>query len=71
MKLQGPRLLLEARALCLLVVWGKCMGGVKPAQIGVAMRFPRTARLRMDEPPIEADRLETLMGRWGRGEGSL
>jgi len=34
---------------------------------GVAMRFPRIARLRMDKPPIEADRLETLMalvGEW-------
>lgn len=29
---------------------------------GVGMRFPRIARLRMDERPIEADRLETLMG---------
>ena len=28
---------------------------------GVAMRFPRIARLRMDKPPIEADRLQTLM----------
>ncbi len=27
---------------------------------GVAMRFPRIARLRWDKPPIEADRLETL-----------
>ncbi|CAN7630609.1 cisplatin damage response ATP-dependent DNA ligase [Rhizobium sp. LjRoot30] len=28
---------------------------------GVAMRFPRIARLREDKPPYEADRLETLM----------
>jgi DNA ligase-1 len=28
---------------------------------GVAMRFPRIARLRWDKPPSEADRLETLM----------
>ncbi|OYX82711.1 MAG: hypothetical protein B7Y75_06060, partial [Azorhizobium sp. 35-67-5] len=27
---------------------------------GVAMRFPRVARLRWDKPPREADRLETL-----------
>ena len=27
---------------------------------GVAMRFPRIARLRWDKPPREADRLETL-----------
>src|SRR4051812_17008374 len=27
---------------------------------GVAMRFPRTSRLRWDKPPREADRLETL-----------
>jgi DNA ligase-1 len=27
---------------------------------GVAMRFPRVARLRWDKPPGEADRLETL-----------
>jgi DNA ligase-1 len=27
---------------------------------GVAMRFPRIARLRWDKPPSEADRLETL-----------
>ena len=27
---------------------------------GVAMRFPRIARIRWDKPPIEADRLETL-----------
>jgi DNA ligase-1 len=27
---------------------------------GVAMRFPRVARLRWDKPPSEADRLETL-----------
>jgi len=27
---------------------------------GVAMRFPRIARLRWDKPPAEADRLETL-----------
>ena len=27
---------------------------------GIAMRFPRIARLRWDEPPGEADRLETL-----------
>ena len=27
---------------------------------GVAMRFPRVARLRWDKPPAEADRLETL-----------
>jgi DNA ligase-1 len=29
---------------------------------GVAMRFPRIARLRWDKPPREADRLSTLMG---------
>ncbi|MGY5779454.1 cisplatin damage response ATP-dependent DNA ligase [Rhizobium sp. LEGMi135b] len=28
---------------------------------GVAMRFPRIARLRPDKPPYEADRLETLI----------
>jgi DNA ligase-1 len=28
---------------------------------GVAMRFPRVARLRWDKPPREADRLETLL----------
>ncbi|MGO4566132.1 cisplatin damage response ATP-dependent DNA ligase [Rhizobium sp. 2YAF20] len=28
---------------------------------GVAMRFPRIARLRLDKPPYEADRLETLV----------
>jgi DNA ligase-1 len=28
---------------------------------GVAMRFPRIARLRWDKPPSEADRLETLV----------
>jgi DNA ligase-1 len=28
---------------------------------GVAMRFPRIARLRWDKPPAEADRLETLV----------
>ena len=28
---------------------------------GVALRFPRVARLRMDKPAAEADRLETLM----------
>jgi DNA ligase 1 len=28
---------------------------------GVAMRFPRIARLRWDKPPHEADRLETLV----------
>ncbi len=27
---------------------------------GIAMRFPRIARLRWDKPPSEADRLETL-----------
>jgi DNA ligase-1 len=27
---------------------------------GVAMRFPRVARIRWDKPPGEADRLETL-----------
>ena len=27
---------------------------------GVAMRFPRVARLRWDKPAAEADRLETL-----------
>jgi DNA ligase-1 len=28
---------------------------------GVAMRFPRISRLRLDKPPYEADRLETLV----------
>ena len=28
---------------------------------GVAMRFPRIARLRPDKPPYEADRLESLI----------
>jgi len=28
---------------------------------GVAMRFPRIARIRTDKPAHEADRLETLM----------
>ena len=28
---------------------------------GVAMRFPRLARIRTDKPAEEADRLETLM----------
>lgn len=32
---------------------------------GVAMRFPRVARLRWDKPPREADRLETLAGLLG------
>jgi DNA ligase-1 len=27
---------------------------------GLAMRFPRIARLRWDKPPREADRIETL-----------
>ena len=27
---------------------------------GVAMRFPRIARIRWDKPPAEADRFETL-----------
>jgi DNA ligase 1 len=27
---------------------------------GVAMRFPRIARIRWDKPTLEADRLETL-----------
>jgi DNA ligase-1 len=27
---------------------------------GVALRFPRVARIRRDKPPAEADRLETL-----------
>ena len=27
---------------------------------GVAMRFPRIARLRWDKPPAEADHIETL-----------
>ena len=30
---------------------------------GVALRFPRVARLRWDKPAAEADRLDTLM-RW-------
>ncbi len=28
---------------------------------GVALRFPRVARLRQDKPAAEADQLETLM----------
>ena len=28
---------------------------------GLAMRFPRVARLRWDKPPAEADRIETLL----------
>ena len=28
---------------------------------GVAMRFPRIARIRTDKPAVEADRLESLM----------
>jgi DNA ligase-1 len=28
---------------------------------GVALRFPRIARLRTDKPAAEADRLETLL----------
>jgi DNA ligase-1 len=28
---------------------------------GVAMRFPRIARIRRDKPAVEADRLETLL----------
>ncbi|MET0605173.1 MAG: cisplatin damage response ATP-dependent DNA ligase, partial [Beijerinckiaceae bacterium] len=38
---------------------------------GVAMRFPRIARIRWDKPPREADRLETLerlIGASGQGE---
>ncbi len=35
---------------------------------GVAMRFPRLARIRTDKPAAEADRLETLDGP-GRGSG--
>ncbi len=37
---------------------------------GVAMRFPRIARLRADKPPSEADRLSTLMAMVDEREGS-
>ena len=36
---------------------------------GVALRFPRVARLRLDKPAAEADRLETLM-RLVAGDGA-
>ncbi|TCK30553.1 DNA ligase-1 [Ancylobacter aquaticus] len=36
---------------------------------GLAMRFPRIARLRWDKPPGEADRLETLERMIGDGDG--
>lgn len=35
---------------------------------GVAMRFPRVARIRWDKPTADADRLETLMGILAKGE---
>ena len=35
---------------------------------GVAMRFPRVARIRRDKPPAEADRLETLLAHIDAGE---
>jgi DNA ligase-1 len=34
---------------------------------GVAMRFPRIARIRWDKPAEEADRLETLRAMAGLG----
>ena len=37
---------------------------------GVALRFPRVARLRWDKPAAEADRLDTLMATLQPGEGS-
>ncbi|WP_306890768.1 cisplatin damage response ATP-dependent DNA ligase [Ancylobacter amanitiformis] len=36
---------------------------------GLAMRFPRVARLRWDKPPGEADRLATLEAMIGTGDG--
>ncbi len=36
---------------------------------GVALRFPRIARLRRDKPAAEADRLESLMAHIGRPAG--
>jgi len=33
---------------------------------GIAMRFPRVARIRWDKPPAEADRIEVLEARLGR-----
>lgn len=53
-----PSPLLEAGALFFV---GR-LGVSNRQKSGVGMRFPRIARLRMDERPIEADRLETLMG---------
>ena len=38
---------------------------------GVALRFPRVARLRPDKPPEEADRLETLVRMIGGGGKAL
>jgi DNA ligase-1 len=37
---------------------------------GVALRFPRIARLRTDKPAAEADRLETLMRLVENGAGA-
>jgi len=36
---------------------------------GVAMRFPRIARLRWDKPPAEADRIEALEALLDAGDG--
>ena len=37
---------------------------------GVAMRFPRVARIRWDKPPGEADRLERIEQMLAKGEGA-
>ena len=38
---------------------------------GVAMRFPRVARIRWDKPPAEADRIDVLERILARGEHEI